>query len=296
MPNYKTHSIHGEMVLPSINSINKRVNISKEDIKSFCLGPDALVVTDYKTFDISHANNTRSFFCTLIREIKKRGLQGDPETMAFLYGQIDHFVLDLTIHPLIYYMTEGIKQTRLMAPHALVENWIDDYTSIKSKRNQLLYYRKWVIRNRNLISLITDVYNEVYGATYEGYKYSLGMIATSLYDTFARRNLIGVAPLVASVSNLGDIFYRKDYNRALPYLNLERDIWLNPETGEEYRESFDDLWKKSVEDSLETIDDVNRCIYQGKPLTNPLIAKDLSCNTGLSCKNGQKLIHVKKCA
>ena len=105
MPSYKTHAIHGEMILPSISS---NIEIQREDLKMFCMGPDALIATDYKIFELQHAKETRNYFKTLLKLIKKNKLQDNSEVMAFLYGQIDHFILDIIMHPLIYYMTEGI--------------------------------------------------------------------------------------------------------------------------------------------------------------------------------------------
>jgi hypothetical protein len=94
--------------------------------------------------------------------------------------------------------------------------------------------------------------------------------------------------------NIGNFIYEKDLNRILPYLNLTHGVWYNPETGEEYTSSFEDLWEKSMEISLETINDVNMNIYQDKKLSNPLIMNNTSFNTGFSCESGQTLKYVKK--
>ena len=45
VPNYKTHSIHGEVIF---SDMSKEIEIDLEDLKSFCIGPDALITTDYK--------------------------------------------------------------------------------------------------------------------------------------------------------------------------------------------------------------------------------------------------------
>ena len=72
MPSYKTHAIHGEIILPKINT---RIEINKEDLKSFCMGPDALIVTDYRLFELQHIKDTRDYFKTLLKLIKKEKLQ-----------------------------------------------------------------------------------------------------------------------------------------------------------------------------------------------------------------------------
>jgi len=291
MPNYKTHSIHGEILLPEID---KKTEIKKEDIKAFCMGPDAMITTDYKTFDYQHANNVREFFLAMLKYIKENKLQDNSEVMAYLYGNIDHLVLDSIMHPLIYYMTEDIETKHKIRPHGLVEHWIDDYVAQKYDKNQMLYYRKWFICDAKLIKLINDVYKNVYNVNKEGLNYSLGLFSTIMYDTLARRNAVGIVPLVIKIINIGDFIYSKDLSRVLPYLNLEHDIWYNPETGEELKASFDDLWNKATEVGLETIEDVNRYLYGDKELNNSLILNNTSFNTGLPCETGQSLKYIKK--
>ncbi len=269
MPSYKTHSIHGELILPKIIT---KTEISNEDIKLFCMGPDALIATDYRLFELQHMRDTKAYFKTLIKTIKKNKLQDNSEVMAYLYGQIDHFILDVIMHPLIYYMTDDLPKEHLIDPHGLVENLIDDYVMWKYDRTDEVYDHK------NNIPL----------------KYNFGMLLITLYDSLIRRDKLFLAKSVMKLINLGDISFHEDYKVALPYLNLQHDIWRNPETGEEHKESFDNLWNKAIEVALETIQDVNMYLYQDKGLVNPIINNDTSFNTGLPCKEGQTKRFVKK--
>ena len=141
MPSYKTHAIHGEMILPNIIS---QTEINKEDLKAFCMGPDALIATDYHVFELQHAKDTRNYFKTLLKLIKKDKLQDNSEVMAFLYGQLDHFILDVIMHPLIYYMTEDMPKEHLMDPHGLVENYIDDYVMSKFNCNDDVLHCQYI--------------------------------------------------------------------------------------------------------------------------------------------------------
>ena len=291
MPSYKTHSIHGEVVFPKIP---KQIDIELEDYKLYCIGPDSLILTDYKTSSFQHANKTREYFLYLIKTIKKKGLQNNKEVMAFLYGQLNHFVLDSVMHPLIYYMTANIEYDYKIKPHGLIETWIDDYTTRKYNKKQMLYYKKWFIKNKILKRLINDVYREVYGIKRAVLKYNIGSFSIVMFDSLARTNAIKITPLIIKQMNLGDFTYKKDLNRVLPYLNLDNYEWFNPETGEKCCSSFEDLWKKSLEVAEETIADVNRYLYQDEALTNELILNDISWNTGLSCEQGQTLKFAKK--
>ena len=291
MPSYKTHAIHGEMVLPKIEL---KTDINKEDLKTFCMGPDALIATDYKVFELQHAKDTRNYFKTLLKLIKKNNLQDNSEVMAFLYGQLDHFILDIIMHPLIYYMTSDMPQEHLINPHGLVETLIDDYVVQKYNKNDVNYYLKVSISDRKLIKLINNAYKKVYNTNNASLKYSLGIMLISIYDSLIRRDKLFLAKYIMKLINLGDISYHKDYKDVLPFLNLNNDIWYNPETGIKHNESFDNLWDKASEIALETIDDVNRYLYQDKSIRNPIILDDISFNTGIPCKEGQKLKYFKK--
>lgn len=291
MPSYKTHAIHGETILPYIYA---KTLINKEDLKTFCMGPDALIATDYRIFELQHAKETRNYFKMLLKLIKKNKLQDNSEVMAFLYGQIDHFILDVVMHPLIYYMTSDLPKEHLIDPHGLVENLIDDYVMDKYQKNDIDYYQKKTISDRKLLKLINDAYKKVYNANNISMKYNIGIMLISIYDKLIRRDKLILAKHIMKLINLGDISYHKDYHKVLPYLNLNNDLWYNPETGDVHNESFDNLWDKACEVALETINDVNRYLYQDKNIRNPIINDDLSFNTGIPCCEGQKLKYLKK--
>ena len=104
MPSYKTHSIHSELIF---DDMDKRTTIDKEDVKAFAMGPDTLISSDFNTFKIAHKYAVKDYYELLLKLIKNEKLLENGEVMAFLYGQLDHFVLDVITHPLIYYMTEG---------------------------------------------------------------------------------------------------------------------------------------------------------------------------------------------
>lgn len=288
MPNYKTHSIHGEVIYPDIK---KEIDIDLEDLKNFCIGPDTLIMSDYQLFHDQHAHRTKEYFLSLIQMIKQKKLQGNKKVMAFLYGQLDHFALDLTMHPFIYYMTEGLEKKHKVDPHGLVENWIDDYTMKKHKKEEKDYYHHKPLQDRELIKMIDELYQKIYKRKKESIKYELGLISVMLYERIARRREIKE---LVKLLNIGDITYHADYQKANPFLNLEKKVWLNPETGEEYHDSFDDLWEKSIDLSLETIEDINGYLYQDKELESSILENDISYNTGLPCSKGQSFQYIKK--
>ena len=89
---------------------------------------------------------------------------------------------------------------------------------------------------------------------------------------------------------IGDVEY-DDSSSIKPYLNKNRDIWMDPLTGEEHIESIDELWNTSVSNFIETIEDVNSYLYDDKPLNNRFIESNLSYDTGQNSDIQKKLIY-----
>ncbi len=290
MPSYKTHAIQGEIIF---SEIDLKTNINVEEFKMFCLGPDALAPINFNLFRLNHTSNTKDFFLTMINYIKKNHLEFDSEVMAFLYGQLEHFVLDLIIHPLIIYMTEGMPQEYVVNAHGLVEHLIDDYVIDKYNIDKKSFSKKMAINKQETYELINNVYEKVYNASNIGLQYGAGYLATKFYDGIVRRDETNIISTLTDFINLGDIKYHNNSELAKPYLNLEHDIWYNPETGVAYTLSFDDLFERANEVLLETINDVNNYLYYDKPLNNSIILNNTSYLTGLPCGFGQNKKYYK---
>ena len=291
MPSYKTHAIQGELILPEVNL---RVDLDKDDFRMFCLGPDALAPINTGLFKLNHCYNTKEFLLSIIEYIKVSGLQDNPEVMAFLYGQLEHFVLDLIIHPLIFYMTEGMPRESIVNGHGLVEHLIDDYVMHKYKMGKGNYFKKIGINYQETYDLINYVYERVYNVSNVGIQYASGILMTKFYDGKIRGDKTNIIKSITDLFNLGDIKYHKNYKLAYPYLNLEHNVWLNPETGYEYNLSFDDLWVRANELLLDLIEDVNNYLYRDIPFNNTLVMSNLSYLTGLPCEFGQTKKYYKK--
>ncbi len=289
MPSYKTHSIHAEEVF---KSLDRKTNIDKESMKVFAMGPDALISSDYSTFDKMHKENVKEYFMSLLKAYKEKKLLDNPEAMSFLYGQLDHYMLDASTHPLIYYLTEKCPKEGTINMHGLVEMWIDAYYMRKYNSTEKKYYHKSGIKDRELMLVIDEVTNRIYGSKNVSSNYNKGIKLLSMYDLLARNNLLGIVPIVEKV--IGPITFKNGISRVEPFLNEDHSTWLNPETGELLNESFDDLFNKAKDNSLELIHDVDSYLYNDKPLKNYFINSDISYNTGLSCSRGQLLTYCKE--
>ena len=292
MPSYKTHAIHGEILLPYMD---KKVDIDKEDLKLFCMGPDLLAPINPVVFRAQHTSKTREFFITLLNVIKEYKLQDNSELMAFLYGQLEHFILDLIIHPLVYYMTEGLPNDHIVTGHGLVEHLIDDYVMKKFGLGEGDYFSKLGINSDKTYDVINKTYEKVYKAYNVGLQYSAGILTTKFYDSKVRNDKTNIISTITDLINLGDVKYHDNHELAFPYLNLEHDIWLNPETGVSYDLSFEDLFNRASALLLEAINDVNDYLYFDKPLKNTIILSNTSYLTGIPCELGQSKRFIKRC-
>lgn len=289
MPSCGAHSKHIAEVLSIIKS---KVKLNKWPT---AYGPDPFMFEDYSLFLDRHRHNTRLYFSYLIDLIKRRNLQYNSKVMEFLYGELDHFVLDFVMHPLIYYMTEGLKWNYRLKPHTLVEMWIDEYVMLKAGGKQEDHCPSKFVMDEDTKSLINTVYSEVFKKPNIASKYERGVFFLTRFDKL-RRTKNGIIIGLSSKLKIGDFFYHGDVSRVTKYLNLEHNGITNPVTGQIFTDSFDDLWNQSLKIAAKLITDVNGYLYDGKPLDNYYINNNISYNTGLPCcEDGEeKFEHVMR--
>ena len=132
MPSLVTHYVFGKDVLNKIDC--KYVDTNKYLL--FNQSHDYLYHTKKKVYrelaKKGHHNKTKDFILNIIKYIKDNKLEKDKNSISFLYGIINHFVLDSTCHPLIFYYggsyRKGDKTTnKYRGIHAYIEMNIDLY-------------------------------------------------------------------------------------------------------------------------------------------------------------------------
>ena len=286
MPNYKTHSIHSDMTMPYID---KRISIDKEKLKLFSFGPDPLVFSDVKTFNNQHNRNTKAFFKYLIKTIKLHKYTDNEDIMAFLYGQLEHFILDTTFHPYVSYVTSGLKRDYLLDQHVTFELWLDDYFMNKYNIHDKKYYSNFALSDE-LKSLIDHIYKKVYKCSNASNKFDFGTKLLLMLEN--TRSNDKVIPNISKTLGISDISY-DEINRIIPYVNNDRDIWYNPYTLDSHHESINELWNNSVSLFLEVVDDTNKYLYDDKPFKNITIDSNLSYDTGIPSSKGKQLLLSK---
>ena len=285
MPTYKTHAIH---ITKCNDYIDKRIDLDLEDLKAFSFGPDSLVFTDPITFNAQHSKDSRYFFMYLINEIKNNNLQDNPEAMSFLYGQLSHFILDYSFHPYVNYITQNEKINKLINSHLQLEFWIDNYIMDKYGIYDKNFLTKTKIEDKYTRQLIDEVYFKVFKCILASNKYDIGINVFNSIENNVRFN----DKLSNQIKSICDLTYEKRKKIIEWYINRDRNTWLHPFNGEKHNESLSELWNNAVALYIETIEDVNKYLYDGKPLNNKFIESNSSYNTAIDCDIPKKLMYM----
>ena len=211
MPSYFTHSqvtlsLTKDMLIDAKTQILDYVDYDNfiECLKLSCIGPDSLISTSYDLFVYQHVNKTRYFFENMINIIKSKKLYNNPYVISFLYGQIAHYIVDVTTHPFIYYVTGGMPKNHLMDYHGLFENWLDDYvfTEIykKSFSDIAAFYKKSFISDHSLNGFI----NELYFSTFSGCKYGNRKLSTRFISDkyLSSISLVGISKSLSQLTTM----------------------------------------------------------------------------------------------
>lgn len=317
MPSSMTHTYFGLDVYKKLRiNCQDKIKDNLEYFKLFCQGSDPFMFYHFfigkkakevgRIQHMMHHTKTRNFFLSIINYINDNGLVNDSEAMAYLYGYICHYFLDLYTHPFIYYKGGIFKKNdkntyKYNGVHQKIEYAIDLYFikereniepnkfkvykeiyDIKSFTPKLKDIVKRTIEDVYSIPLASDIYEKAIWymkmffrlANYDPYGVKLKLY--SLVDKITPSNFINVKEL--SFSNK---YYDID-----KYLNLDNKIWNCPwDKTKSYKSSFLDLYKIALDMSVSTIEDVTSMLEMKKLDTErlELLFQDLSFATGISC-------------
>ena len=212
-----------------------------------------------RCFEEAHVKNTDAFFLGMIKFIKENNLQGNANAMAFLYGHIMHYALDIRTHPLIYYMTElhPAKFTPALGAHTLFESWLDiqkeKEAGAKAEAQGKSYKPNLPFRKSagkgGIDALIDTVYENVYGLKKAATGYRVGINIWHAYQLVLR------GAMMKHVKQ-----YFSDF---AGMLNPNGEEFLHPVTGEPQTATFRQLYDSSIGLACELIAAVNANIFDG---------------------------------
>lgn len=220
-----------------------------------------------------HKTNVNKYFSTIIDNIQDMNIKKDEQALAYLYGSINHYVLDSICHPFIFYKT-GVynkkdKTTyKYIGLHGDMESnidaffYINKFNRLYTKANVTKEFLPKVKFNNNLTKLynktISSVYKEENMAKYYLKSYHQARI---LYKTFIN-DRYGFKKILYKIHDKLNIFrtnnyqYYSTYIKApnIDYLNLSHKKWFFPSDKTiSSKESFIDLYQKAVDKAVQLI-------------------------------------------
>lgn len=318
MPQLITHNIFGKDVYNKLDkSIQKTFESELDIYEMFCQSFDNFLYYLNVNFKKGkkirhlakrgHKSNVKKYFINIINNIKELELENDEQTLAYLYGSINHYVLDSICHPFIFYKTgcynkKRKKETKkYMGLHGDMESNIDAFFYInryKKLFNKVNVTKEFIpkLSFSNNLKLITDktfmdTFNEkdIAICYFNSYKNSRILYKLFINDRYGLKKFIFKIHDTINVFKTNNFRFYTNYIKQpnLKYLNIEHKNWCYPSDKTIIsNESFIDLYNKSIEKSLKLITlahDVINNKLDIKEFENKI--GNLSYVRGLDCDN-----------
>ena len=309
MPSLVTHYIFGKQVEKNID----KKYIDKNIYSLFNQSHDYLFFSSKKEFKElakkGHHKNTKDFIINIIKYIKDNHLEEDKPTISYLYGIINHYVLDSTCHPYIFYLSgsyhkEEKDTKKYNGMHSKIEKSLDKiiYEKYYNKKFNKLNLGKDIMCKEDLSSLkgiIDSVYYETYKVnnTYKEYHKCYKKMRS--FNRFIVIDRLGIKNRLYSLVDLitcNHFGVLSCYSTSLKVnkdiMNYNHNIWKHPVTGKENDTSFMDLFNDSINKSVNIINKVNEVLYNNKPIKSlDSVIKNIDYSTGLEIKDNKRMIY-----
>jgi len=258
MPALGTHVIQAKKCL---EELKPKVEIDRDFLGASAISHDTLALLPgggyFRCFVEAHETKTDDYFLALIKYIKAEGLREHANAMAFLYGQLMHYALDISTHPLIYYMTECHPAKFLVSAldaHTLFEAWYDVYREEEEKlRKDEVFNPNYAFVARvfdgGINAMIDAVYEEVYGLKDAAKGYKNGIKIWEIYQARLRRLMLNHVKK-----------YHSDFEGML---NADGACFLHPVTNVPLNTTLNQAYQNSIPLACELIEAVDDNIYGG---------------------------------
>lgn len=320
MPSSNTHNFFCNDVYGNINkNIQYKLKDNINYFRVFGQGPDPYFFynfhltrrskTVYKINQLMQHSKVNEHFVRLINYINENTFYDNGQVIAYLYGQICHFVLDSTVHPFIIYCSgiydekkpETYKYNGL---HEEIEYYIDCYLIFKREKilpkNYKVYKKIFNIGkfNKALSATIDTVVKDVYdfdNASKIYYKSIMDM--KKFYHVF-NYDRFGIKKFVYSIMDYlcinrcvkkKELSFHVDPMSKLDYLNKDKNIWNHPcDVNEKYNLCFDELYADALDKAKNIINEIDEMLKNRK-IDNEFIEElfgNLDYGTGKNCDLG----------
>lgn len=275
MADMTTHSIFSMDVLDKLtNKDYIKNNLSYYKLGS--QGPDPFFYLSskdehYNIGSIMHENKTGEFFINLLTFIK---MNKTDELLSFYFGMINHFSLDSSIHPYVFYTTGVFDKYnedtfKYQGAHLLLERTIDNiFIKNKLHKNYRLFnHYNYTLLNikhdTNIIDALNYTLKETYNIDNYGVKYFQAVKKMQNVFRYIALDRTGIKRQLLKLydnrynKNKSLLYQNLSYHTIIDpnidYLNQGNNTWYHPATNEPSNESFLELYDKGVESAVNLI-------------------------------------------
>lgn len=286
-----THALFAEELT---NKTNIK-NIDIESIKTFSCMPD--YPRDKHINRIIHTKKTNLLFTNMFKYIIKNNMQQNTEVRSMFFAFISHYMLDSFIQPYIFYKTfyydEKFKPSRYNRKHQFYENYIDVYYIEKNKLNKFYKYLLNKNFNKEILLLMDDVIYKTFNIKRSIGSFKKGLIGAKIVNRI-RCDKYGIKTKLLNKLNIKYLSYNIDMEKYKYILNLDNNLWLNPNSGEKHYESINQLYKKALDKSIKLLNQVDKCIEENNLNKFKRIIQNNSYITGLDMAKHSSLKYIDK--
>lgn len=210
-----------------------------------------------------HKNNTQDYLINIISYIKKNKLYNNPDILAYLFGSINHYALDTTMHPYINYLSKLPKDN--IGIHTKLEFEIDAYYYEKLNNKPFYNYDlpkdllKKTKFSKKLVKSIDDVFKKTYNMDNIGKIYEKSYNQSRYIFNLAMKDRYGIKKFIYRILDLILVHFKIKsiycslYIRNIDtsFLNKDNKEWYNPRNKNlKYNYSWDELFEKAQNQSL----------------------------------------------
>ncbi|MGD9909885.1 MAG: zinc dependent phospholipase C family protein [Candidatus Izemoplasmatales bacterium] len=270
-------------------------------------GPDPYYyVLDSKTQGIAHkiANRchdelTHDLLTNLVQLVKENLTE---ETYTFLVGFLTHYILDVTLHPYVYYHVgeydpKNKSTYAFRGLHLRFERSID-YEMIRLNegvRPERFDFNQRYFPKYELPSSISSLMNEVVKRTYQeplaSGLYHKGVLTMKrvlkqyAYDPYGIKKCI--FRIVDGMNNtkpllLADVSMYHHTSK-FDFLNQHHRVWYHPVSNHPHNDSVSQLLDQAVNHSKSMISDIQSYLFNHQEIDFEKLFPNLSFNTGVPC-------------
>lgn len=234
----------------------------------------------------AHRNNSNLFFSNLIKYIKENNLEHNKEIISMLYGFINHYVLDTTIHPFLNYKTGRFNKhnkstKKYKGIHPKVEIMIDRYFYEKDTKKDWSNYKiyqdfmKKMTFSPEVKNTLDIVFKETFNTTNMGIIYETSNNQSLSIYKYLMKDKYGIKKIGYQICDFFSPFKDSLYSSYSWHVKpIEKKFltnnymdWCNPVDKEIfYTKTFFNLYDESLIYSKTLIEEVNKILYNNKSI------------------------------